>query len=75
MNYKSCIAARKLPSAGGGISYQAAAAGISLCWHAQLRHATESVLTQAITQPTRQILQVGLTLYTNYTSIWRIYLY
>lgn len=45
MKYKSCIAARELPSAGGGISYQAAEAGISLCWHAQLRHATESVLT------------------------------
>ena len=54
-----CITACELSSAGGGIPYQAAAPGISLCWHAQLRHATESVLAQTVTQPTRQILQVG----------------
>lgn len=59
MKYNFSITACELPSAGGGIPYQAAAPGISLLWHAQLRHATEGVLAQTVTQPTRQVLQVG----------------
>lgn len=59
MKNNSSITACELPSAGGGIPYQAAAPGISLLWHAQLRHATEGVLAQTVTQPTRQVLQVG----------------
>lgn len=54
----SSVAARELPSAGGGISYQAAAPGIGLLRHAQLRHAAEGVLAQAVAQSTRQVLQV-----------------
>ena len=59
MKYISSLAACQLPSTGGGIPYQAAAPGISLLRHAQLRHATEGVLAQTVTQPTRQVLQVG----------------
>lgn len=44
MKYNSSITACELPSPGGGIPHQAAATGISLLWHAQLRHATEGVL-------------------------------
>lgn len=66
MKYNSSITACQLPSAGGRIPYQAAAPGISLLWHAQLRYATEGVLTQTVTQPARQVLQVGS------ISVWPI---
>lgn len=59
MKYNSTVTACQLTSAGGGIPYQAAAPGISLLWHAQLRHATEGVLTQTVTQSARQVLQVS----------------
>ncbi len=66
MKYNFSVTACELPSAGGGIPYQAAAPGISLLWHAQLCHTTEGVLAQTVTQPTRQVLQVGS------TSVWPI---
>lgn len=59
MKYNPSVAACQLPSAGGGIPYQAAAPGIGLLGHAQLRHAAEGVLAQTVAQPTRQVLQVG----------------
>lgn len=58
----SSITARELPFAGGWIPYQAAALGVGLLRYAQLRHTTEGVLAQTVTQPTRQVLQVSSTL-------------
>lgn len=58
----SSITARELPFAGGWIPYQAAAPGVGLLRYAQLRHTTEGVLAQTVTQPTRQVLQVSSTL-------------
>lgn len=58
----SSITACELPFAGGWIPYQAAAPGVGLLRYAQLRHTTESVLAQTVTQPTRQVLQVSSTL-------------
>lgn len=66
MKYISSITARELPSAGGRIPYQAAAPGVGILWHAQLRHATEGVLAQTVTQPARQVLQVGS------TTVWPV---
>lgn len=57
----SSVAASELPSAGDGLSHQAAAPGVALLGHSQLRHATTHFLTQTVTQPARQILQVSPT--------------
>lgn len=58
----SSVTACELPFAGGWIPYQAAAPGVGLLRHAQLRHTTEGVLAQTVAQPTRQVLQVSSTL-------------
>lgn len=59
MMYTFSISACELPSTGDGIPHQAAASGISVLRHAQLRHATEGVLAQTVPKPARQVLQVG----------------
>lgn len=59
MMHSCSITTCEFSSAGSGIPYEAAAPGIGLLRHAQLRHTTAGFLAQTVTQPTRQVLQVG----------------
>lgn len=52
----------ELPLAGGWIADKAAAPGLRLLRHAQLRHSAAGVVAQAVAQSTRQVLQVGSSL-------------
>lgn len=62
VSLKVCVCslpAPELPPAGHGLPHQAAAAGLALLGHSQLRHATARLLAQTVAQPARQILQVS----------------